>query len=64
MKETCIYFNDRELYVIAQGLQCLSYMMENGYVKYNEGTTEEMVNSMLDEIAIKIANARGVDLTE
>lgn len=64
MKKACIEFDERELYLITQGLQCFSYMMENGYVKYNEGTTEEMVNSMLDKIAIKIANAVGVDLTE
>lgn len=64
MKKACIDFDERELYLIAQGLQCLSYMMENGHVKYNEGTTEEMVNSMLDKIASKIANSVGVDLTE
>lgn len=64
MKETCIYFNDQELYMIAQGLQCFSYMVENGHVKYNEGVTKEMVNSMLDKLVIKIANAKGVDLTE
>ena len=64
MKETCIYFNEQELYTIAQGLQCLSYMIENGHVKYNEDTTEEMVNSILDKIAIKIANSVGVDITE
>ena len=62
MKEYEISFTERELYTIAQGLQCLSYMIENGHVTYNGDATEETVNSLLDTIAVKIANVKGIEL--
>lgn len=62
MKEYEISFTDRELYAIVQGLQCFSYMIENGHVTYNGDETEETVNALLDTIALKIANVKGVEL--
>lgn len=62
MKEYEISFTDRELYAVAQGLQCLSYMVENGHVTYDGDATEETVNALLNNIAVKIANVKGIEL--
>ena len=62
MKE--LNFTEQELYVIAQGLQCLSVMMDRGYVIYNGDATEDMVNASIDTIARKIANVNGIDLSD
>lgn len=65
MREYDMLFTDRELYVIAQGLQCLLHMVENGgNVTYNDDATEETVNELLNTIATKIANEKGIDLED
>lgn len=55
-------FTEQELYVIAQGLQCLSFMIDRGTVIYNGDATAVSVNEIIDTIACKIANAKGIDL--
>ena len=59
-----VYFTHKEFALIAYGLQCLSYMMDNGTVTYSVGETEQTVNDRIDAIANKIAEAEGFgDLT-
>lgn len=62
MKE--LILTEQELYVIAQGLQCLSFMMDRGYVTYNGEATEDTVNARIDAIALKIADVEGIDLLD
>lgn len=62
MKELSL--TEQELYVIAQGLQCLSFMMDRDYVTYNGEATEDTVNAIIDTIALKIADANGIDLLD
>lgn len=57
-------FTEQELYVIAQGLQCLSFMIDHGYVTYHGDATEDTVNARIDTIARKIADAKGIDLSD
>lgn len=62
MKELTL--TEQELYTIARGLQCLSFMMDRGFVTYNGDATEETVNARIDTIARKIADATGIDLSD
>ena len=60
MKE--LNFTDKELYIIAQGLQCLSFMMDHGHVSYSGDASDDTVNASIDTIALKIANAVDINL--
>ncbi len=63
MKE--LNLTEQELYVIAQGLQCLSFMMDRGYyVTYSCDATEDTVNEIIDTLALKIADVMGIDLLD